>query len=152
MALLQICSSHRFFLHIFIYHIFYHIFSAKNAPQVNILKRIGEVEINKIKESVGQTLHISDNTRYINHAVYICNFVFFLISFSREGVSAREPRVPKDSKDPQETTRSKEPRKPREPSGCACANSTSKARPLPLVAPVLVCSDSPRMEAGRADS
>ena len=25
-------------------------------------------------------------------------------------------------------------------------------RPLPLVAPVLVCSDSPRMEAGRADS
>ena len=43
--------------------------------------------------------------------------------------------------------------------GCACANSTSKApdisllwRPLPLVAPVLVCSDSPRMEAGRADS
>ena len=37
-------------------------------------------------------------------------------------------------------------------SGCACANSTSKARPLPLVAPVLVCSDSPRMEAGRADS
>ena len=43
--------------------------------------------------------------------------------------------------------------------GCACANSTSKApdisllwRPLPLVAPALVCSDSPRMEAGRADS
>ena len=40
--------------------------------------------------------------------------------------------------------------------GCACANSASKNlwlwRPLPLVAPVLVCSDSPRMEAGRADS
>ena len=39
-----------------------------------------------------------------------------------------------------------------ESGGCACANSTSKALPRPLVAPVLVCSDSPRMEAGRADS
>ena len=37
--------------------------NAPHCPQVNILKRIGELEINKIKESVGQTLHLSDKTR-----------------------------------------------------------------------------------------